>query len=41
MGGDENLWSQGYLLTELASAGYIIVGHKSGGEDGPGRYMVD
>jgi dipeptidyl aminopeptidase/acylaminoacyl peptidase len=39
--GGENVWGHGPLLADLASAGYIIVAHKSGGSDGGGKYTSD
>jgi dienelactone hydrolase len=40
-GGGENLWTQAPLLNDLASAGYIVVAHKSGGTNGAGQFSVD
>jgi dipeptidyl aminopeptidase/acylaminoacyl peptidase len=39
--GDENVWMHSPLLADLASSGYIIVAHKSGGQDGGGKYTFD
>jgi dipeptidyl aminopeptidase/acylaminoacyl peptidase len=39
--GDEAVWGHSPLLNDIASAGYIVVAHKSGGLTGDGKYTTD